>query len=574
MVNAKSKTVINRARLEMDLRLDRVNKSIVNFFENDVSGSFLGLPQPARDHLDRFRTFLKNFYSEQHGGSWPPEEFEVEAIQQAVYAGVFSDFQNLYQHLVDPESSNTLAENDISKSGGVCALQNIQAFDKKHDYEPLAQPLPLLPKVPEPSGTQRNKNQRRKSWNPIQWRKAEKEARKTQNKEALIAASNRDFLLMECPLVRSYTDFEISTVDDDLEGLSAVEGRKVRWILVYAVLQIFHSIAQPPKQVRNATNLTYSLCCRAPEQMPWQQTIPSNVGVSPSTTDLAPDTGYSHTNASTSSIGGTVKRGRSDKARRLTLPANFHGSLKASLSTKTDPGTRSSSLRRFVSRKTFTSTGEMPTRQTKPTKRPSFCEIFVEGYGNGLDKIVNNGTDSPTTVAVTHTAEPQELGSSEAERLLFSPHELQSETVHELATNETPDRHSLAEEKENAAGASSTSDDSPNSPPGMTRESSSSSISSSWSKNSPNSGDEHDPVTPSDSRGRGRTCTLKEILQMNSVSKRPVSVSEEAMMGISDVKIVDVDAIQMPLVHFNTQTWDVVLGTRPSTAPAPALAAA
>ncbi|KAK5056105.1 hypothetical protein LTR84_012658 [Exophiala bonariae] len=577
VVNAKSKTVINRARLEMDLRLDRVNKSIVNFFENDVSGSFLGLPQPARDHLDRFRTFLKNFYSEQHGGSWPPEDFEVEAVQQAIYGRVFSDFQNLYQHLVDPESSNTLAENDISKSGGVCALQNIQAFDTKHKYEPLAQPLPLLPKIVEPANAPRTKNQRRKSWNPIQWRKAEKEARKTQNKEALIAASNRDFLLMECPLVRSYTDFEIKTVDDDLEGLSAVEGRKVRWILVYAVLQVFHSIAQPPKQVRNAANLSYSLCCHAPEQMPWQQNIPQNVGASASTMYLTPDTGYSHTNTSTSSVGGTVKRGRSDKTRRLTLPANFQGSLKASLSTKTDPGKRSSSLRRFVTRKTLTSTEEMPTRSTKPTKptkKPSFCEIYIEGYGNGLNKIVGNSTGSSTTDAVAYTAEPQELGSSDAERLLFFPHEIQSETVHELATNETPDRHSLAEEEEVAAGASSTSDDSPTTPPGMSRESSSSSISSTWSKTSPHSGDEHGPVTPSSSRGRARTCTLKEILQMNSVSKRPVSVSEEAMMGMSDVKIVDVDAIQMPLVHFNTQTWDVVLGTRPSTAPAQPLAVA
>jgi len=44
------------------------------------------------------------------------------------------------------------------------------------------------------------------------------------------------------------------------------------------------------------------------------------------------------------------------------------------------------------------------------------------------------------------------------------------------------------------------------------------------------------------------------------------------MIGISEIKIVDVDALQMPLVHFNTQTWDVVLGQRPSTAPAPVLA--
>lgn len=575
MVKAKSKTVINRARLEMDLRLDRVNKSVVNFFENDVSGSFLGLPQPARDHLDRFRTFLKNFYAEQHGGTWPPDSFEDEAVRQSIYTNVFSDFQNLYQHLVDPESSNSLAENDITKSGGVCALQNIQAFDKKYNYEPLAQPLPLLPKLAEPTTTHRTKTQRRMSWNPIQRRKAEKEARKTQNKEALITASNRDFLLMECPLVRSYTDFEIKTVDDDLEGLSPVEGRKVRWILVYAVLQIFHSIAQPPKQVRNAASLSYSLCCHTPEQMPWQQSISGNVGVLESTMDLVPDTSYSHTNASTSSVSGTVKRGRSDKARRLTLPAHFPGSLKASLSTKTDHGTRSSSLRRLVSRKTLTSTEEMPPKMpTKmPQKKPSFCEIYIEGYGNGMNNVVNNETSFSNSSHVELTMEPQELASSEAERLLFIPHELQGETVHEMASNETPQQSAEAEERVIVTGASSTSDELPTTPPGMSRESSSSSISSTWSKSSPQSSDDHSPVTPSSSRGRGRSCTLKEILQMSSLVKRPVSLSDEAMMSVSDVKIVDVDVLQMPLVHFNTQTWDVVLGKRPSTAPAPMIAA-
>jgi len=567
----------------MDLRLDRVNKSVVTFFENDVSGSFLGLPQPARDHLDRFRLFLKNFYTEKYG-SWPPGGFEEETFQQSIYTTIFTDFQNLYQHLVDPQSSNTLAETDITQTGGVCALQNIQAFDKKYNYEPLAQPLPFIPKPGDQTSSQRPKLQRRMSWNPLQRRRAEKEARKTQNKEALIAASNRDFLLMESPLVRSYSEFEIKTVDDDLEGLSAVEGRKVRWILVYAVLQIFHSIAHAPKQVRNTTSLSYSLCCHAPDQMPWQQSASVDATAPHSQMALAPDTSYSHTNTSMSSIIDTLRRGRSDKIRRRTLPAHLPGSLKASLSTKTDPGTRSSSLRRFVTRKPLTSTEEMPS------KRPAFCEIYIEGYGNGLNAVTSDAAITSSPVELM--AEPPELASSQVEELLFKPHELQSQTLHEMATNETPkspepEEKAAAEPAAEGAAAppppttaptsSSATDDSPTTPPGMSRESSSASISSStWSKTSPknSSSESNNPTTPSSSRaGRDRnTCTLKEILQLSSVSKRPASISDEAMIGISEIKIVDVDALQMPLVHFNTQTWDVVLGQRPSTAPAPVLA--
>src|ERR1700743_1598737 len=115
----------------MDVRLDRVNKAVVSFFENEMSSSFLGLPQLAREHLDKFRSFLKSFYTQQYG-CWPPDTFEDEAVHQDIYSTLFSDLQNLYQHLVDSGSSADMVENDISKTGGVCILQNIQAFDQNH----------------------------------------------------------------------------------------------------------------------------------------------------------------------------------------------------------------------------------------------------------------------------------------------------------------------------------------------------------------------------------------------------------------------------------------------------------
>lgn len=88
----------------MDVRLDRVNKSVVSFFEHELSGSFLGLPQPAREHLDKFRSFLKSFYSGQYG-SWPPDNFEEEIVQQDVYARMFADFQHLYRKTQYPPMS-------------------------------------------------------------------------------------------------------------------------------------------------------------------------------------------------------------------------------------------------------------------------------------------------------------------------------------------------------------------------------------------------------------------------------------------------------------------------------------
>lgn len=542
----------------MDLRVDRVNKSLLTFFENEVSGSFLGLPQPARDHLDRFRSFLKTFYIDQYS-CWPPDDFEEEIVQQSVYATMFSDFQNLYQHLVDPESSPGLAESDITKTGGVCTLQNIQAFDSKHGYEPLVNPLPLLPKAQESVPSQRPKLQRRLSWNPIQKRKAHKEARKAHDKQALIEASNRDLLVMDCPLVRKYSDFEEMTVDDDLEGLTATEARKVRWILVYAVLQTFHSIAQPPKQVRNSSNLTYSLCCQPPKQKPWQEVpLPDVRTADKRLSRLAPDTCYSHTNASSSSVGETLPRGRSSKARRRTLPANLPGALVSSLSSKTPPGSRSSSLKRLVSRRAQAIVDEMPV------KRPSFCEIYVEGYGNGLNEVDHAPPISPPAELV---AEPESLEGAIQEESR-APQELQGDFVHEMAT-EIPQQ----------APPLPPSDDSPTTPPTMSRESSNSSISSTWSKSSEKS--DLEPTTPANDVGY----TLKEILKPNGGGKRSIKVVNDdtkttvkprpqSMIGdttVSNVKIVDHDAhfdMEMPYVHFNTQTWDMILEQRPMTAPA------
>ncbi|EXJ78307.1 hypothetical protein A1O3_09468 [Capronia epimyces CBS 606.96] len=564
VTSTKSKALINRARLEMDLRLDRVYKSVVDFFESEVRVGFLGLPQPARDHLFKFRAFLRKFYVDKHL-CWPPDGFESDATRQKIYSAIFSDFKNLYQHLVDPESSTSLGESDVTKSGGICTHQVIQAFDIKHRYEPLAHPLPLLPKGPDSAAGQRQPLQRRLSWNPIQKRKADREARKMQDKQALITASNRDLLVMDCPLVRRFSEFEESTVDDELVGLSVIEGRKVRWLMVYAVLQTFHAIAQPPVQVRNTNNLTYSLCCQPPKRMPWQLTpVPDVRSVGRVSSQLIPDTSYSHTNALKSSTGEGMVRGRSAKARRrTTLPAHLPGSLKASLTSKTPPGSRSSSLRRLISRRAQSVVDEMPS------KRPAFCEIFVEGYGNGLNE-VNAEKAAPGAMEL---AAEQDVVEHPIQEERNEPHELVGDSVHELASDEIKAPPPLPP-----------SDGSATTPVSMSRESSAASIASNWSKTSDKS--DLGPTTPTSDA----VCSLKEILHTTSSAKDLKSVTKQTSQSLvhnatDSTTIVDDeedDPMQMPSVHFNTQTWDMILGQipvsesprEPSTAPAGVAAAA
>lgn len=548
MVSNKSKGLINRARLEMDLRLGRLHGSIVDFFESEVRGGFLGLPQLARDHLIKFRSFLKKFYTDEYG-CWPPDGFEDEAFQQKVDTTIFGDFQNLYQHLVDPCSSITLGDSDITKSGGICTHQVIQAFDMQHNHEPLAHSLPLLPQAVDYSTAgQRQRLQRRMSWHPIQKRKSDRESRKMHDKQALIKASNRDVLVMDCPLVRKFSEFEENTLDDDdLDGLSIVEGRKVRWLLVYAILQTLYAITQPPKQARNSTGLTYSLCCHPPKRLPWQlTTIPDVRTTRRDKSQLRPDTSYSHTNALKTSTGETMTRGRSARAqRRTTLPAHLPGSLAVSFYSKTPPGSRAPSLRRLMSRRSQSVVTEMPP------KRPSFCEIFVEGYGNGLNEVQNENA-GPAVAELTAEPGVEERLTREERN---EPHELPAQLVHELACDEIRARPPLPPPYNTTM-----------TPQTISRESSTSSTGSNWSKASDKS--DFDPITPTSDA----VCSLKDILRHTSsadgmvspITQSPQSPVQHPAWPITVADKKQDDPMQMPSVHFNTQTWDLILGQIPA----------
>jgi hypothetical protein len=193
-----------------------------------------------------------------------------------------------------------------------------------------------------------------------------------------------------------------------------------------------------------------------------------------------------------------------------------------------------------------------------PVKRPSFCEIYVEGYGNGLNQVDQTTLTSPTAEL---TAEPEMVETPIQEESVL-PHELGGVFVHELEAH----GHKVAPRVP-------PSDDSPTTPPSMSRESSSTSISSTWSKGSEKSNG--DPITPASDAGY----TLKQILRPTVIVRKPSKISEEKVQSVNeqrspspgrvsanDVTIVDHeedDAMQMPSVHFNTETWDLILEQDP-----------
>jgi len=247
----------------MDLRLERAGASLGNFLEDDLSGTYLGLGKDAQLHLERFRSFLHSFYVGKHG-YWPPTPLDrsSSALPKSVYRSMYFEFRNLYEYLVDP-SFGTAVQNNNPVDGGICVYQNILAYDRRQRFPSLPHPLPLVPKIP----AQLN----HRNFGRIFGNQQAKLDRRIAASNALLAATNlNDDEVMNCDLVREYLRFEKQWTMKEDTTVSCADARKVRWILVYAILQTLISVTRAPKEVRDTESVSYALCCQIAGTPPWQ----------------------------------------------------------------------------------------------------------------------------------------------------------------------------------------------------------------------------------------------------------------------------------------------------------------
>ncbi|KAL8693823.1 MAG: hypothetical protein Q9218_001423 [Villophora microphyllina] len=267
LVSRQSKALITRAHLEMDLRLEHAGRSLGNFLEDDLSGAHFGLSPVARAHLDRFRSFLHSYYVARYG-YWPPTRVNQAsaALPKTTFKSMYFEFRNLYEYLVDPTSTTELQSHRVA-DGGICVYQNIVAFDQRRKYASLPHPLPLVPELP---GNRLKSKTVRKLFGQSHAQKVE---RRTAALAALLAATNpSDFKVMECSLVREYLRFEKSwTLQEKDESVSCSDARKIRWILIYAVLQTLISVTRAPPEVRDTEGVPYPLCCQIAGTPPWDE---------------------------------------------------------------------------------------------------------------------------------------------------------------------------------------------------------------------------------------------------------------------------------------------------------------
>lgn len=305
---------------------------------------------------------------------------------------MYFDFQNLYDYLVDTNSTTDFAQQGLA-SGGMCVLQNVDSFDKRHKFTPQPHPLPLLPVYTEPS----KKMDSQLALRQLTLASQHNKVNNVQSVSAALATATNSprVALHKSSIVREYAHFErtySSTLNQRDEKVSVIDARKARWLLIYGTLQYLVSALRAPKEVRDTETADYPLCCLLPEQSSWPG---SSQASTPSVTSaVGPAVNVPH------AIDEYLNSAQSDftsiqpdchrEDYFSSRTSSQRGSVEVPAPLKISMPPSNPPSRTFGS---ISLSGRSSRRNSVKLNRNSHCEIIVHGYGNGLNETT---TESPT----------------------------------------------------------------------------------------------------------------------------------------------------------------------------------
>ncbi|KAK2041412.1 hypothetical protein LZ31DRAFT_567959 [Colletotrichum somersetense] len=401
-IGSVTKSLIRRARNDMDARLSKAGSMLKTFLEDELSESHLGLSAGNRAHLDRFRSFVRSFYVTKLN-YWPPLLPGSESgsiFDPKVLRIMRKDFQAVYELLVD-QSFTSAESSPILAQGGICTFQSVNDFDRRSKYTSLKHPLPLLPETSAGG----DKFGRRVS---LQWLASPARSDKLKPDERLVAHSAlnkamnmRDQETLRNEFVRAYRKFEEDSVSplsrvDKIEKISLVDARKVRWILIYCCYQALLSCTETPPEVSDVDKADYHLAVSTQKLPPWKGSR-SLHSLFRSHTDPTSDAKQSVTDwaSKCSALPTPTIEIRPDidhvaQARRQER-LSHRQSVAAVPSAAAKPRSRSRSLSRSNTFRRSLSIFRKLEEQSAPAamaRKGSYCEIVVRGYGNGTNPVV------------------------------------------------------------------------------------------------------------------------------------------------------------------------------------------
>ncbi|KAI1755501.1 hypothetical protein F4782DRAFT_407228 [Xylaria castorea] len=255
-IPSTTRELIQRTRFEMYSRLRKASTMLKTLCAETDTALYPG----AQEHLHVFRHFLQGVYAIRFG-CYPPQ---VAIFDVDVFCTMRHDFKALYEFLRDesPEISGTTR---FSIENGTSTLLMLKSFDLRYNHKTLAHPLPLLPDNPRKKST---------SWwsQPIKTSRS----RRAHDLAALSRATNLHRLdVMGNHLVSAYRRFEEGHILFPIKAgkrnnLGPVDGRKIRWNLIYAIYQTLCQATEVAEEIRDVRGVPYHLCISTVGLPPWE----------------------------------------------------------------------------------------------------------------------------------------------------------------------------------------------------------------------------------------------------------------------------------------------------------------
>ena len=272
-----TRALIRRVRREMHFRLGETSIKLKAFLTDEVKEIDDKLYPRAREHLQLFRTFLEEYYTGTFG-QYPPPSIDAQAMVFSAYVlrTNLTDLQSLYK-LLAAGCYKAYHSSHFLSQDRACVLQSIRSFDTRYNYENLLHPIPLVPDITRRKPT---------SFWRMSWPNRTAQLRTLDTLGSLSKATNLTRTdILENNLVAAYQQFEDDQVtfwsNDNLENEDRIEGRKIRWILIYAVYQTLLRATKVPLEVRDRTGAPYHLCISTADIPPWKerQSPPSSMHI-------------------------------------------------------------------------------------------------------------------------------------------------------------------------------------------------------------------------------------------------------------------------------------------------------
>lgn len=253
LLSMATKGLLSGATADLEIRLAEAASQLRDFARSDLAGSY-GFT--ASVHVDMFQEFLASFYRHKFG-KWPPHPGRTP-FEKHEYLALSHDFECLRELLVNEGAS----EKPVHETTGLNVHRVLAEYDKLRGFKPQKHRTPLIPAVIPRQATWRRLS--------VLGGKVRPDDRLLANASLARSYNGPSSAVLQNDLVQAYRRFEEDVVTASKE-VSICEGRKARWLAVYAVCQILRHVTEAPEEVIDSSGVDYHLAISTEGLPPWSE---------------------------------------------------------------------------------------------------------------------------------------------------------------------------------------------------------------------------------------------------------------------------------------------------------------